>query len=536
MQSKTHPEDAPLTKPEGGYVSIASVTIGLLWWSLSEGLITSWAVRVGLALFEVRIRRSAYIWSEKRKGRGAPEFVPSYSAAELASLCGLPPKRVRAALKELLELGLLAEFSPEVIRFARSVSEVRLSPEQCSAFRSWLESLTKRRRVPIPRRVLVLACESSSRALIAVVLGVCLRCSWLRPGEGFSFSGRVSCGWLARRFRLSSRAVESAKAHLVGLGWLERTGNINRLGEVVAINPAWHRLISLTEAENSPVAGAGESPAETSPRTNSAGVIPAPGPNSAGVSLTQESPSGEEIQIPRESPRAHAPESPGLGFFIQDPKRGPKNQDHSGPKLPPPRLSAIRPEDLRSMDRLLGEGGLFRQAVKAGLLNEGEDNELYFVACAERARTAEVKNPCGLFNVLMKNRKKFGTYISAEQENSARLRIRGWRYPRIPGGVPVLVEREPDPGRGNLPVAGPTFGGIAKPVPPAMPGRPRFSEDANFLRRLQNNVCRNLERVYPVLREKYGWDRPRFVAARAELEEASGMGCSPRLSYASNSL
>ena len=148
-----------------------------------------WAVRVGLALFEVRIRRAAFVWTEKKAGRGVPEFVPNFSASELASLCGLPEKRVRAALRELLELGILAEFSPSSIRFARSLSEVKLSPEQRAAFRSWLGLLTKRQRVPIPRRVLVLACESSSRALIAVILGVCLRCSWLRPGEGFSFSG-----------------------------------------------------------------------------------------------------------------------------------------------------------------------------------------------------------------------------------------------------------------------------------------------------------------------------------------------------------
>ena len=227
-----------VTKPEGGYVSISTLTVGLLWWAFTEGLLSLRAVRVGLALFELRIRRAAFVWTEKKAGRGVPEFIPNYSASELASLCGLPETRVRAALRELLELGILAEFSPTSIRFARSLSEVKLSAEQRSAFSSWLGLLTKRQRVPIPRRVLVLACESSSRALVAVILGVCLRCSWLRPGEGFSFSGRVSCSWLARRFRLSLRAVQGAKAHLSEIGWLTVSGNVTTSGELVSINPA----------------------------------------------------------------------------------------------------------------------------------------------------------------------------------------------------------------------------------------------------------------------------------------------------------
>ena len=127
--------------------------------------------------------------------------------------------------------------------------------------------LTKRRRVPIPRRILALACESSAPALIAVILGVCLRCSWLRPGEGFSFTGRIACSWLAHRFGISLRAIQQAKEHLVGLGWIERKGNINRFGETVAINPTWHRLVTLPEIQGEPQKnhGAGEGDLSTEP-------------------------------------------------------------------------------------------------------------------------------------------------------------------------------------------------------------------------------------------------------------------------------
>src|SRR5512135_2125694 len=282
-------EEVPkLAKPEGGYCSISVLTIGLLWWSYTKGLLTLRAVRVGLALFELRIRRAAYVWTEKRRGNKAPDFSPRYSAKEVGDYCGLPEKRVKAALAELQGLGLLVEFSESSILLAPSLEALALTPEQRAEFRAWLAALTKRKRVPIPRRILALACESSAPALIAVILGVCLRCSWLEPGKGFSFTGRIACSWLARRFGISLRAVQQAKEHLVGLGWIERKGNINRFGETVAINPTWHRLVTLPETQGEKAkderAGEGELPpaAETPPAplpeggggggTNSAGV------------------------------------------------------------------------------------------------------------------------------------------------------------------------------------------------------------------------------------------------------------------------
>src|SRR5512135_725909 len=241
-----------LAKPEGGYCSISVLTLGLLWWAYTKGLLTLRAVRVGLALFELRIRRAAYVWTEKRRGNQVPDFIPRYSPKELGDYCGLPEKRAKAALAELQRLRLLVEFSESSILIASSPESLALTPEQRSEFRAWLAVLSKRKRVPIPRRILALACESSAPALIAVILGVCLRCSWLTPGEGFSLTGRIACSWLARRFGISLRAVQQAKEHLVCLGWIERRGNINRFGKTVAINPTWHRLKTLPEIQGEP--------------------------------------------------------------------------------------------------------------------------------------------------------------------------------------------------------------------------------------------------------------------------------------------
>lgn len=500
-----------LQKPEGGYCSVSSYTLGLLWWSLSEGLISSWAVRVGLALFELRIRRKAYIWSERKAGRGVPEFVPNYSAAELAALCGLPEKRVRAALRELLELGILAEFSPEAIRFARSLDEIKLDPEQRSAFRSWLGSLTKRRRVPIPRRVLVLACESSSRALMAVILGVCIRCSWLRPGEGFSFSGWVSCQWLARLFRLSPRSIQGAKEHLMGLGWIERTGKVGRSGELLAINPHWKRLLGTDSGsvpvngdtlpkQESETEGEGEGGPVVAPPagTNSAGVEPASGTDSAGVSLIHESPSSREMKNPRrESPGPEAPEKSGPGIWISQ-KEQEEKKTKTPTELPPPRLSKIRPEDFRLVDRALE---LFRQAVKCHLMpNDSEHSRLLWMAAIERARTVPAQNPAGVFLHIVKNRK--WDYLSDGHFEAANSRLKSFLHSPPSKALPLVLPS------------------LTAPVRPPEPARPSLSKDAELVRVLREKL-KGQGSIFVALHNHAGWDRQRYAAALAELEQGS---------------
>ncbi len=485
-----------LAKPEGGYVQVSAYIIGLLWWALSEGLVSTRAVRVGLALFEVRIRRAAFVWTEKKAGRGVPVFAPRFSASELATLCGLPEKRVRSALRELQQFGLLAEFSPDAIRFARSLSELALSQEQRSSFSSWFGLLTRRRRVPIPRRVLVLACESSSKALVAVILGVCLRCSWLRPGEGFSFSGRVSCSWLARRFRISLRAVQGGKEHLVGLSWIQRNGNINRFGEAVAINPAWHRLLSVDEGEKSQDQRAGEATSAGTSGTNPAGVEARPGTNPAGLSLTRESLPPGEPKYQRESRPASPADNPGPGIFNS--KGGIKNQDPLGGRPPPPRLSAICPEDFREVSRALE---LFRQAVKCQLMpNASEHSRLLWLAAIERARSVPARNPAGVFLHIVKNKK--WDYLSDGHFEAANRRLKAFLNAPPPGAVPFLVPR------------------LSMPVAEAPPPRPSplasLSKDAQLVRVLGEKLA-GRGHVFAALHRHQGWDRERYAAALGEL-------------------
>jgi hypothetical protein len=480
-----------LEKPDGGYVSISTLTIGLLWWSFSEGRLSLWAVRVGLALFEVRIRRLTYIRKERKAGR-VPKFTPRFTAGELASLCGLPEARTRSALRELLELGLLAEFSETFIRFARSVSEVRLSPDEASAFRSWLGVLTRRRTVPLPRRALVIACESSSRALVAVILGVCLRSSWSRPGEGFSFSGRVSCSWLSRRFRVSLRAIQDAKSHVVELGWLSLSGNITTTGELVSINPHWDRLSAvkgpvLTKGDTDRARTGDRLAAGPADTKSAGGRLPAD-TDSAGVS-SYVSPSSRESknQDERESLGALAPENPGPGIFQSSPKKTPENT------LPAPRLSDIRPEDFRDVGRALE---LFRQAVKCGLVPDSEHSRLSWMAAIERARTVPTRNPAGVFLFLVKHRK--WAYLSDGHWEGGNSRLKTFLHPPMPEVVSLPLPRPEAP----------------------RPSRPVISKDAELLRLVREKLRGQGGSIFAALRSHAGWDRERYAAALAELEAA----------------
>ena len=514
-------------KPDGGYVQISTLVLGLLWWAYTKGLLTLRAVRVGLALFELRIRRAAYIWTEKRRGNKVPDFTPRYSTKELGDYCGLPEKRAKAALAELQSLGLVTEFTESRIAFASSLEALALTPEQRAEFRAWLAMLTKRRRVPIPRRILALACESSAPALIAVILGVCLRCSWLRPGEGFSFTGRIACSWLARRFGISLRAVQQAKEHLVDLGWIERRGNINRFGETVAINPAWHRLVTLpeTQGETQKHQGAGEGdlspddsvrPAAAAPPaplpddgqtgTNSAGVEAPAGTNSAGVSLIEESLPSEEIKYQRESRAAErSPKTPVLGFqFLKRSRKRKPPRPTPLPRLCPRRGS--RPFGPKISKTSAGPWNYSARRSNVGLLPTTRST----LGCSGW-RPSSAPAPCrpeipaGLFLFLVKNRK--WDFLSNGHFEAANARLKAYLYGDARSEVPPFAVGSP----------------LVRNVP-------TLSKDALLVQAVKNELAKRGLRcdLFSVLRSQAGWDRARFEAALAELEgtpRESAVGC-----------
>lgn len=478
-------------KPEGGYVHVSTFRFGIAWWCYLQGKLTIRAVRVLLALHELGIRRAAYGWTEKKRGRGVPEFTPRFAVRELAEFCGLPEKRAKSALNELLSLGLVAEFSAERIAFARSIDELTLSDEERSEFWEWSSRLTARKRVPLPRRILALVCESSSPAQIAFILGASLRCIYLHPkDDGFKYSGWLSLPWLSDRMGVCLRSLKAAKSHLVGLGWVESKGRAGRFGELIAINPAWLRITATNEAPAALI--------EESFGTNSAPLPADSGTNSA-CPKTRESSSGTEIQRPRESLR---PEAGNSGPGISKNHGEEKNQAGKPGFSPPVRLSSIKPEDFTDVGRALE---LFRQAVKCGLVSDdSEHSRLRWLAAIERARTVPAKNPAGVFLHLVKNRR--WDYLSEGHWDAANERLKKYLYGERVISPPLLVPA----GIGAMPSER-----------THRPARPELSKDAQLIRAVRtvlNQRGLNNQDPLPLLRrEDASWNRERFLAAELEL-------------------
>ena len=472
-------------KPDGGYVHVSTFRLGIGWWAYRRGMLSIRAVRVLLALHELGIRRAAHGWSEKKLGR-SPEFTPHFSVDELGRLCGLPAKKARVALKELLDLGLVREFSGERITFAPSLEDLELSPDQRSEFWEWFSGLTKRKRVPLPRRILALACESSSPAQIGFILGASLRCIYFHPkGEGFNYTGWLSSSWLADRFGVCLRAAKAAKAHLVRLGWVKLRGRVGKFGERLTLNPAWERVDQTKEA--------GE------PGPNSAPLDAASGPNSAPPK-TRESFSETEIQKPRESPRPVVGDS-GPGLFQTE--LDSKSKDSEGSSSV--RLSSIKPEDFKDLNRALE---LFRQAVKCGLMpDESEHSRLRWVAAIERARTVPAQNPAGLFLSIVKNR-RWG-FLSEGHWDAANTRLKAHLFGSA-ASMPLAM--------GPLGGLGTRLGTRAsQPRPP----QPMLGKDALLIRTLRGFLAQRGMRVKDILphlrQQDASWNRERLEAAELEL-------------------
>ena len=276
------------------------------------------------------------------------------------------------------------------------------------------------------------------------------------------------------------------------LDWLRPSGDISRFGELVAINPEWHRLAALPDA----LAGKRENPQD--PRAGGS----ATGANSAGLLSYPSPPMGEsENQDERESRPAGRAEKPGPGLF-QSQNSGTEKAGtaKASPENPPPRLSNIRPErDFPDTGRCLE---LFRQAVKCGLMpNASEHARLLWMAAIERARTVEAKNPAGVFLVLVK--KRLWQNLSEGQFDAANARLKQHLF-GLPANRPPLL----------VPLLG--------PQPLAEPARPPLSKDALLVRtvraKLESQGQGQGRLLFHALRTHAGFSRERFEAALAELD------------------
>ena len=351
----------------GGYIDIRTVELCIAWTLLRQGVLRPVDVRVWLASLEVRERRKTL--SSERSAR--------YGARELHNLVGGGGGTLKGSLRRLRKTGLMTWGSAKGPVFA-------ISPEQIDGldlelFWSMARSMpSKRRRVPIPRRVLRMLAGGVNRSVLATTLGQLVWCLYYHRTAGWNPRGSCKGSWIAETFGLSERSIIRARAHLESLGWLRKverpTWHMNRYGATYAVNLEWARTageLSTTLARQK-ISTTKMSPLESQNGTRMSG------PESDQTPLREE----------------HLNQTPTLSGGA------PPGISKKDQVLKEPNLRDIQAEDLSSMERLmkLFDQALAMQVVKGDSFME----RLNFAALAEHCRVRGNSNPPGMFSRLLR--------------------------------------------------------------------------------------------------------------------------------------
>jgi hypothetical protein len=389
-------------RPVGGFVLVSVVQLAMAWWCYRTGAIRFRDLRVWYALWEVRETRCRL-----KAGR-----EPNYRVSEILShVGGVGEGSVRSALRRLERIGL-ARFAPASIEFAISPDELRVT--DLSGLFAMLDAIElKGRRVPVPRRTLLLLAGGTRRAVVATINGVLMRCLFAKNATCKS-GGRCKASWIAETFGVDLRRAKAARRHLERIGWLipyeSPHWKENRWGRGVVVNLEWSRESALSNASRgrreTPVGNSEFSTSDSPPqRRASATRLPPP-------CLNQTLPPTEEFknQKPRSGASGQRP-----GFSKKEPAK-PKN-------LPPPRLANVRADDLRDTERLLI---LFEEAQGQGLVSGSENSRLQFLAAAEHAAVIGSTNPPGLFVRLV--RRGWWHFATLSDEDAARARLKKFLF------------------------------------------------------------------------------------------------------------
>jgi hypothetical protein len=351
----------------GGYAPVLVEELCRVWWLYRDGAIRLVDLRVWFACREMVCRRAA--------GRN---LYGRYTVEELHRLIGVGEgTRLDASLRRLIRAGLLA-WSEAAVRFPGAAVP---APAGLQSMLDQVEN--RRRRVPVPRRIVRLIAGGGRRAVIATILGHLFRCLYLRDGR-CAADGRCKASWVADVFGVDVRTVKAARKHLAEIGWLVREYSPqwqqNRWGSLVRVNLAW----SAGRPTDVPST---QSPPPTSP-------------NATG------SPPPDSDRYPRK------------GYKNQKPAcRGPAGRLRRAEGREPT-LHRVEPADLADTPRLLK---LFTAAVGEGHVSDCEGDRLRFVAAAEHARAVGTTNPAGLFAAIV--RRRLWHHAGQRAEDVARQRL-----------------------------------------------------------------------------------------------------------------
>lgn len=464
----------PKAELHGGYLAVRTTELCMAWSLLRAGVLRVLDVRVWLACHEMQTRRSA-------AARGKE---PTFTTKELLRLVGGGGGELRDSLRRLEQSGLM--------HWERSGSSLdaagpsfATSPEQLDARALegfWqMASLMhpKRKRVPLPRRVVRMLTGGVSRGVLATALGQLICCLYFSRKDGWNPVGNCKGSWIGQAFGLSTRTVTRAREHLERIGLLTRLESpsqwhLNRYGARYKVNLSWAR----TDAE------AAFSTGRMSPlQAQSTGEMSPP----------------ESDQTPLS--RASKNQKPTLSG-------GPPSgvcTENGGGELAAPKLRDIQREDLPDMARCME---LFEQAAKLGIVENSYTQRLSFAALAEWVRARGSSNPGGLFWSVLNWKKN--------PDGSARPAAPAWHF--VTGDAEEAVRTK----LGAFVSGEPVVAREQRPKPRRAPRLRELSGDAQALRAVRSKLQLHAPMVGEAELERqfarHGWSSDRFQSAHEELE------------------
>lgn len=352
--------------PDGKCCLIPAAAMCAAWLAYRQGHIRFMDLRVWFAAHEMVERRCVL----------AKNRLPSYTLAELGRLtASAGGEHLHSFLHRLAAANLLRWSSTE-IAFLWCEADPSLAPMLAHV-------PNHRRKVPVPRRVIRYLATARQPAVVATILGLCLRGLYHRAGACHA-GGTCKASWVAETFAVCVRSVRRARQQLEDLGWVTPVAmphwHQQRFGESFVINLRWQNP------------GCQPRPA-LSPRPPS--------------STTELSPPESHKDLPAELQHTE-PGRPVRAGASASPK-----SDHR------PTLKAVTPVDLEDPLRL---DVLWRQAVEGQLLRDSPAERLNFFAAAWHARRVGDRNPPGLFAAVV--RRRLWSAISLADEDGARLAMR----------------------------------------------------------------------------------------------------------------
>ncbi len=323
-------------KVEGGFALVPTASLMACWRGYKSGKLKLRDVRAWVGIVEMVERRTA---SDSQR-------VPYYDLKELSRLTGV--RGCRGAVRRLSDIGVV-EWSRERVRVT-GTSE---------------SGTTRRKWVPVPRRILRWLARNGTAAEIATAFGHAIRCLYYDSKRKRCRSGgHCTAQWVAEHFGVGERSVKRARSAWCSRNWLrmvEDGKSGHRTGARFIIELAW------------------KSPHRMAPQTSS---------NRA------------DLAPPRDQ---------------QDPPSEIKQPDRDSGSQRPVCLSHIVPEDLGDPARL---AEIHRQAGQQGLVAKSQAGALLVFSAAARAKRCAERNPCGMFATII--RKQLWKHISSIDEDTAR--------------------------------------------------------------------------------------------------------------------